>query len=112
MCQACQTPTRSQVDALTWLSNVPVPKELCDANPDIRAYGFYRRLESGRLEFWSICNPEMPPMVSMKGEEYRALLDQYLKRQGSSRLLRVEESSQQPQTQEIEQSMVGGSDPR
>lgn len=80
VCQACQTPTRSQVNALVWLDNFPLPPELCARHPDIQAYGFYRRLDDGNLEFFSICNQSVPKMVSMKDAEYQALLDQYIKK--------------------------------
>jgi len=75
---SCQTPTKSEVDALIWNTNFPIPQELCLNG--VRQYGFYRRLDDGRLEFWSGCNVEMPPMVCMKAEEYKALLDQYIKK--------------------------------
>ena len=74
--QGCQTPTRSQVDALTWLNNFPIPP---DATDHCR-YGFYRRLDDGNLEFFSICNQSMPKMISMKDAEYKELLNQYIKK--------------------------------
>jgi len=74
--QGCQTPTRSEVNALVWLNNFPVPQDAVNHCE----YGFYRRLNDGNLEFFSICNPNMPKMVSMKDSEYQALLDQYIKK--------------------------------
>jgi hypothetical protein len=61
---------------LTWLNNFPVPAE----TTNYCLYGFYRRLDSGQVEFFSICNPNMPKMISMKDAEYQALLDQYIKK--------------------------------
>lgn len=82
--------TRSQVDALIWLNN-GAPKEICDREPTLHDYGFYRKLDSGQLEFLSFCavgadgqTPLSEDYVSMKNEDFQKLMDE-LQRQPKSK---------------------------
>ena len=85
--QACQTPSRGEIEAKVWNNNFPLPQEICDKSPELQDYGFYRRLNDGRLEIQSVCNPLLPNMVSMKYDDFKALLDQYIKRPSENNLI-------------------------
>jgi hypothetical protein len=74
--QACSA-TRKQVLAEIWLNN-GMSEELCQEMPQLRQYGFYRRLNSGRLEFLSFCNPEARKYVAMYGPKFNEVLDKLL----------------------------------
>lgn len=73
-------PQRSEIEAKVWNNNFPLPQEICDKVPELQDYGFYRRLNDGKLELQSVCNPLMPKMVSMKYDDFKALLDQYVRK--------------------------------
>lgn len=73
-------PQRSEIEAKVWNNNFPLPQEICDKVPELQDYGFYRRLNDGKLELQSVCNPLMPQMVSMKYDDFKALLDQYVRK--------------------------------
>jgi hypothetical protein len=80
-CLACQTPTRSQVDALTYNNNfTALPPDICQREPELYKFGFYRRLDDGRIAYFSICDKDIPVFVSMKYDEYDALLRQYIRK--------------------------------
>ena len=72
------TPTRKQINATVWLNNAPLPKELCDLKPELQKYGFYRKLDSGSLEFISFCNPLATKWLSIHESDFNKLLDEYL----------------------------------
>jgi hypothetical protein len=72
----CKTITKSRIDAAIWLNNAPLPKEICEANPDLYKRGFYRRLDSGKLEFISFCNPLARRWVSAFDEDFQKILEE------------------------------------
>jgi hypothetical protein len=53
--------TRAEIKASSWLNNAPIPADLCEKYPELKEYGFYRRLNSGNFEFISYCQPCEPP---------------------------------------------------
>lgn len=61
-----------------WLNNLPVPKEICDANPVLRDYGIYRELNNGKKEFVSVCTKEITLYLSIYGDDFNNLLDKYV----------------------------------
>lgn len=78
--------TRQQVRAYTWLNNSPLPADLCEKNPELQNYGFYRRLKDGKLEFVSFCQPCEPPkacaadFISIYKVDFENVLDKLLPR--------------------------------
>lgn len=52
--------------------------ELCAQLPELNRYGFYRRLNDGKLEFISFCKPEAKKYVSMHADKFNKLLDELL----------------------------------
>lgn len=78
LCPACVT--REEIRAHIWLNNA-LPADLCVSEPRLRDYGFYRRLDSGKLEFLSFCSPEALKMLAIIDSEYEELLDKTLPRE-------------------------------
>lgn len=70
--------TREKVQSTIWLTNAPLPLEYCDQIPELRMYGFYRKLNSGKLEFVSFCKKESRDFVIMPKAEFNELLDRAL----------------------------------
>ncbi len=58
--------------------NLPVPADICEHAPELKLRGFYRRLNDGKLEFISICTPEVTQMNGVWGPHLREMLDKYL----------------------------------
>jgi hypothetical protein len=58
--------------------NLPIPAEICEREPQLKLYGFYRRLNSGKLEFFSICQPEIAQFNGVWGPQLKDMLDKYL----------------------------------
>jgi hypothetical protein len=71
--------TKKQIQAATWLNNFhAIPHEFCgDTNNrgPLWNYGFFRRLNDGRLQFISICTEQAGRMFTTTEEDYRKLLD-------------------------------------
>lgn len=81
----CRTPSREEINATTWLNNTPLPAELCEANPELKRYGFYRRLNSGKLEFMSYCKPCTDGakdcaknFIAIHENDFQKMLDKYV----------------------------------
>lgn len=70
--------TRKQIEATIWRNNAPVPQDLCSRVPELRDYGLYRKLDSGKLEFISVCNPVMRQMLSIHEKDLQKILDELL----------------------------------
>lgn len=61
---------------------------MCDANPELAKYGFYRKLNNGQLEFMSICKKCTDGMkdcsthwLSVFETDFNNLLDEALPKQ-------------------------------
>ena len=66
--------TKAQVDALVWLNNLTELNKLCPSHPELKDYGFYRKLNDGKLEFISVCNPLVADLLSMQKGDYNNLM--------------------------------------
>lgn len=73
--------TRDEVDATIWLNNLPLPAELCEREPQLKKRGFYRRLDNGKLEFVSVCNPKAKDWISANKVDFNRILDKTLPKQ-------------------------------
>lgn len=70
--------TREKIEATVWLTNAPLPLEYCQQIPELKLYGFYRKLNNGKIEFVSFCKKESRDFVTMPRSEFDELLDQAL----------------------------------
>lgn len=68
--------SRGKIEAQIWLNNTPIPKELCDKTPELKDYGFFRRLNSGQLEFVSFCSPLAVQWLAMFKDDFNRLMDE------------------------------------
>lgn len=66
---------RDQIEASIWLNN-GLPQDLCDQEPELHDYGFYRKLNDGSLEFVSFCDPKSKEWLSMHSDDFNRLMDE------------------------------------
>jgi len=65
---------KREINAAIWLNNSPIPQEICEREPLLKEYGFFRRLNTGGFEFISFCNPEAKNWLGMhKTDFYRMM---------------------------------------
>jgi hypothetical protein len=62
----CKTVSREEIDAVLWLNNAPLPAEICAVSD---RYGFYRKLNDGKLEFISWCKTEAADYVAIRKDD-------------------------------------------
>lgn len=55
-----------------WLNNSPIPAAICQQGA--KDYGFYRRIEGGKLEFVSFCSTKAKDWVAIHKEDLERLL--------------------------------------
>lgn len=72
--------TRSEIKAALWLNN-GMDAGLCAREPALRNYGFYRRLNDGKLEFISYCNPVAREFFAIHKKDLEELLNATLPEQ-------------------------------
>jgi hypothetical protein len=71
-------PTRPQIEANFWLTDV-LPPELCAKEPLLQEYGFYRKLNNGKWEFISYCNPLISNWTSIYKDDLRRILNAFFR---------------------------------
>jgi hypothetical protein len=71
--------TRQQIEAATWLNNFKaVPKEYCGTSTNrgpLWDYGFYRKLNTGKYQFISLCTNQGSEMFSVTDSDYQKILE-------------------------------------
>lgn len=67
--------TRTTVNSLLWKNNFPIPERFCTENPELKKYGIARKLNNGKVELMSICNPATREFSSMDNKSLKAILD-------------------------------------
>lgn len=72
----CQNLSRKKIEAAVWATNAPFPAELCAREPEVSQYGFFRRLNDGRLEFVSFCSPEASLYVTMYSDDFERIMNE------------------------------------
>ncbi len=72
--------SRKEIQASIWLNNAPIPVELCEEKPELKQYGFYRRLNDGKLEFISFCDPSAHKWLAMYETDFNRILDELIPR--------------------------------
>jgi hypothetical protein len=70
--------------AYTWLNNSDALADLCHRVPELNDYGFYRRLNDGRFEFVSFCNPLAAHFIGIRDEDLKKILDALLPKKRSN----------------------------
>lgn len=68
--------TKKEIQAAIWLNNGPLPESICESIPEIKLYGFYRKLDNGKYEFLSYCSQISPEMISMTADDMNKFLDE------------------------------------
>jgi hypothetical protein len=68
--------TRKKIEAAVWATNAPIPAEICEREPAVKDYGFFRRLNDGRLEFISFCKPEASLYVTMYSDDFERIMNE------------------------------------
>lgn len=72
----CNSVTRKKIEAAVWATNAPIPAELCEREPEVSQYGFFRRLNDGRLEFVSFCKKEASLYVTMYSDDFERIMNE------------------------------------
>jgi hypothetical protein len=70
--------TREEIDAVLWTHTKQIPKELCDANPQLWKHGLRRKLNNGQNEFVPYCAPEIELYLSVYSDDLNRILDENL----------------------------------
>lgn len=75
---ACVTREEIEVSIFRNNFNAEELKVLCERDPDLRRFGFYRKIKDGTLEFLSICKPNASGMLSIYETDFNRLMDKAL----------------------------------
>lgn len=67
--------TKNEVMTTIWLTNAPLPQEYCDQIPELKKYGFYRKLKDGKIEFVSYCKKESRAFIAIPESQFYELLE-------------------------------------
>lgn len=70
--------SREEVEAVIFLNNFHAMGPICERTPEIKQYGFYRKLNDGKLEFVSICNSTARNYLAVHKDDFNRLLDKAL----------------------------------
>lgn len=74
--------TRQEVEAVIWLNNFNDQggslNELCANVPELKQRGFYRKLDLGKYELVSVCNPIARDFLIVHKDDLARLLDKAL----------------------------------
>lgn len=69
------------MEAAAWLNN-GLPAELCEKEPLLKNYGFYRKLNTGKYEFIGFCSPDSAHWIAFFDQDLKKLLDATVPRKG------------------------------
>jgi hypothetical protein len=69
--------SREEINAKLWLSS-GIQEDICEKYPEIKRYGFYRKLNDGRYEIMSYCAKSAKKQISMLENDLNAILDKTL----------------------------------
>lgn len=77
---SCKTPTRPEINAKIWLNNAGGNslKAICAREEALKDFGFYRRLNNGKLEFVSFCSSTSTGFVAITEKDFNEILDKYI----------------------------------
>jgi hypothetical protein len=73
--------TKKELDLYIYFNNSPLPEQFCEVLADGSkvglgwGYGFYRRLNDGKLQFISFCHPDAKNWIAMHKDDYKKITD-------------------------------------
>lgn len=68
---------KAAIKAAIWLNN-GISEDICEKTPPLWDYGFYRRLNSGQLEFLPFCDPQSAHWLAIYDQDLEKILDETL----------------------------------
>jgi hypothetical protein len=68
--------SKREINAAIWLNNTPIPQDICDRQIELWSYGFYRKLNNGKIEFVSFCKKEAREWLAMNKVDFNKFMDQ------------------------------------
>lgn len=68
--------SKKEVKANLWLNNLKVLSEHCQSMPELKDIGFYRKLDDGKYEIVSVCDPIIKDFYSMHKDVLARLLSE------------------------------------
>lgn len=77
---SCKTPTRPEINAKIWLNNSGGPslQTICAREEALKNFGFYRKLNNGKLEFVSFCSSDAKNFFAVTEKDFNEILDKYI----------------------------------
>jgi hypothetical protein len=87
LCQGCVS--KREINAAIWLNNSPLPVEICERDPVLKQYGFYRRLNNGKFEFISFCDEKARNWLSMHKDDFNRIMDRINEPNDSKKAIKV-----------------------
>ena len=66
--------TEEKIRAAIWMNNGHAMAPHCEANPELRKFGFYRQLNGGKIEFKPFCDPDSKQWLSMHERDIQELI--------------------------------------
>lgn len=70
-------PKRAEIRAEMWL-NSGLPEDICERAPELKQFGMYRKLNTGKYEFLAYCRPESAKYFGISEKRFNELLDELL----------------------------------
>lgn len=65
--------SKQEIEATIWLNN-GLPVGICEKNPELYDFGFYRKLDDGDLEFISFCDPRSKEWFGIYKDDLNRIL--------------------------------------
>lgn len=62
---------------MVWLNN-GMPQGVCEREPSLRDYGFYRRLNDGGYDFISFCDDRAKDWLAVHKDDFNRMMDALL----------------------------------
>lgn len=78
---------RSQIRAAIWLNN-GLPEDLCTKDQRLWDYGFYRKLNSGKWEFYPFCQRGSNLFFGVYKDDLERILNATLPKSEASKIIR------------------------
>jgi hypothetical protein len=73
LCQGCIS--RQRLKTYLWLNNTPLPKDICEREPELKEYGFYRKLNDGTFEFVTFCGDKAKDFFAIYKKDLETILN-------------------------------------
>jgi hypothetical protein len=75
--QGCGTTLIKKTDlgVAAWINNTDAMQDLCKKIPELKEFGFYRRIDLENLQFLSFCDKNSSRMIAFKDEDVEKILN-------------------------------------